>query len=121
MQYDTAAGARGICPSGWHIPSLSDYQALLLAVSNDGNGLKAVGQGSAAGAGTNTSGFAALLAGSRNASGYFTLFGAHAFIWGSPEFNSGATYYLDLDNTGGGAFVFTDDKNQGFSVRCLED
>ena len=67
MQYDTTTGSRGICPPGWHIPTLYEFWTLRNAVwwFGMGNALKAVGQGSGDGAGTNTSGFSALLAGMR--------------------------------------------------------
>ena len=58
-----STGAQGICPDGWHIPTPAQFQTLKTAVNNDGNSLKAIGQGSGSGTGTNTSGFSALLAG----------------------------------------------------------
>ena len=69
MQYVTATGARGICPVGWHMPTLAECQTLTSTVSNDGNSLKEIGQGTNIGAGTNTSGFSALLAGAKGYSG----------------------------------------------------
>ncbi len=65
MQYVTNESAKGICPTGWHIPTLAEFQTLSTEVGGDGNALKAIGQGVDAGAGTNTSGFSALLAGIR--------------------------------------------------------
>ncbi|NUN10837.1 MAG: carboxypeptidase regulatory-like domain-containing protein, partial [Ignavibacteriaceae bacterium] len=63
MQYSTTPGTRGICPPGWHIPTKAEFDSLEAAVNNDGNALKAIGQGTGSGTGTNTSGFSALLAG----------------------------------------------------------
>ena len=57
MQYVTTQGAQGICPPGWHIPTLAEFQTLSSAVSGDGNALKRQDQGSGSGQGTNTSGF----------------------------------------------------------------
>src|ERR1035437_2147476 len=62
MQYVTTPGSKGICPTGWHIPTSAEDSTLITTVSNDGNALKAVGQDSTS---TNTSGFSALLAGYR--------------------------------------------------------
>ena len=53
---------QGICPNGWHVPSSDEFRALISAVSNDGNALKEVGEGSGMGRGTNISGFSAMLA-----------------------------------------------------------
>jgi uncharacterized protein (TIGR02145 family) len=85
MQYVTTEGARGICPTGWHIPTYAELQTLVTTVNNDGNALKAVGQGTGSGAGRNTSGFSALLAGDRYFSGYFYDLGAGAYFWSSTE------------------------------------
>ena len=60
-----SGNVQGICPNGWHIPTKAEFQILATTVSNDGNALKAIGQGTGSGAGTNTSGFSALLAGCR--------------------------------------------------------
>jgi uncharacterized protein (TIGR02145 family) len=69
MQYVTTEGAKGICPTGWHMPTEAQAQVLVSFVSNDGNALKKEDQGSGAGQGTNTSGFSALLAGAKGYSG----------------------------------------------------
>jgi len=66
MKYVTTEGTQGICPSGWHMPTEAEAQALLSLVNNDGNALKREDQGSGAGQGTNTSGFSALLAGAKD-------------------------------------------------------
>jgi uncharacterized protein (TIGR02145 family) len=62
---------RGLAPNGLHVPTKKEFDKLIETVHGDGNALKAVGQGFEAGAGTNTSGFTALLAGCRYISGYF--------------------------------------------------
>ena len=64
---DFSGNVKGICPSGWHIPTHAEFQTLLNTAGGY-NALKEVGQGIGGGAGTNTSGFSALLAGSRNTS-----------------------------------------------------
>ena len=32
MQYDTSEGSKGICPAGWHVPTLADITKLELTV-----------------------------------------------------------------------------------------
>jgi len=72
---------KGICPSGWLIPSNAEFQTLATAVNNDVNALLLTGQGS----GTNTSGFSALFPGHRgNGSGFIGL-GHESDIWSSTE------------------------------------
>ncbi|MEI6883733.1 MAG: choice-of-anchor L domain-containing protein [Bacteroidota bacterium] len=39
MQYTSQEGAQGLCPPGWHIPSLSEWQMLIDDPANQGNGL----------------------------------------------------------------------------------
>lgn len=77
MQYEITPGVQGICPPGWHMPTIAEFRAESIAVGGDGNSLKAVGQGS----GTNTSGFSALLGGRRDA-GFLGL-GTLTPIWSS--------------------------------------
>jgi uncharacterized protein (TIGR02145 family) len=121
MQYVTTEGAQGICPTGWHIPTLTEFQTLSSTVGNDGNALKAIGQGSGLGAGTNTSGFTALLAGNRDVSGYFYDFGGTAYFWSSTETNATYAGNLYLYNNVSGIALSAYYKGYGFSVRCVKD
>ena len=123
MQYDTTEGAQGICPPGWHIPTLADFQTLKATVNNDGNALKALGQGSGAGAGTNTSGFSAFLSG--RFTGIFQDFGIYGCIWLSKmedplEQTAHAFYLYDNNNSiflYSGNYVY----HRGYNIRCLKD
>ena len=123
MQYVISSGARGICPDGWHIPTIAEFEQLANSnlVQNNGNALKAIGQGTGNGAGANTSGFSALLAGYRGNDGTSYYLGGHTRIWGSIESASnGANFihlYFNLGNIGFG----NGDKDFGYSVRCLKD
>jgi uncharacterized protein (TIGR02145 family) len=121
---------QGICPSGWHIPSLVEFQTLSTAVNNNGNALKAVGQGSApdGGAGTNTSGFSALLAGRRNDNSNFdylggstSFLGGNTSFWSSTEGGADSARYMNLGYGGSRVVWDVDGKDYGFSVRCLKD
>jgi uncharacterized protein (TIGR02145 family) len=121
MQYTTAPGAQGICPNGWHIPTSAELQILNDAVGGSGNELKAVGEGTGAGAGTNTSGFSALLAGYRDQLGPFLGIHNGAIFWSSSEnttvnvhTRSLEAIYDDFPNT-----LFN--KPFGLSVRCIKN
>ena len=121
MQYVTTPGTKGICPTGWHIPTIVEFQTLDTAVSSNGNSLKAVGQGTGSGAGTNTSGFFALLAGYRNIYGNFYQLGTFANFWLSTEYDATRAYGIDLPSNYS-YFVFNFNyKSCGFSVRCAKD
>jgi uncharacterized protein (TIGR02145 family) len=119
MKYQTTAGAQGICPDGWHIPTAAELKSLADTVQNDGNSLKAAGQGAGGGAGTNISGFTALLAGYRGVDGYTVYSGAHTRFWSSDEAAAGSAnflhLYFNLPNIGTGS----GDKESGYSVRCV--
>jgi len=121
MQYVTTSGAKGICPVGWHIPTLAEFQALAAAVNNDGNSLKEIGQGTEGGAGTNTSGFSALLAGYRNYDSHFYYLGSYTNFVSSTEADGNYALTLDLRGSDSGIRLYSDPKGYGFSLRCIKD
>ena len=93
MQYVTTEGAQGICPTGWHIPTYDEFETLKDAVGGSGNALKAIGQVTGSGVGTNTSGFSALLAGARYGYGNFAHLSDYTRFWSSAEDSS--NYYVN--------------------------
>lgn len=121
MNYVDTAGAQGICPVGWHVPTYAEFETLKFSVNNDGNSLKAIGQGSEGGIGTNTSGFSALLAGSRDIYGDFGTFGFYVDFWSSTKLNdtnaSGMFLSLYVSEIGFENYSM----NGGFSIRCLKN
>jgi len=122
MQYVTNQGAKGICPSGWHVPTLSEFMTLGGTVVGDANALKAVLQGTGAGAGTNTSGFTALLAGDRFDNGYFENLSHEAYFWSSSNYDETGAGNLNLYYNDDIIYLgLNDDKKYGFSVRCVKD
>lgn len=126
---------RGVCPEGWHLPTMEEFKTLFTAVGFE-TLFTAVGGQSTAGyvlkstfgwyAGYNGSdafAFSALPAGSREDFGYFTTEGLNAFFWSSSEYSSYKAYdmYLYYYNVVS-AYLYNDmDKSIGFSVRCLKD
>ena len=121
MQYVSTAGEKGICPVGWHLPTLSEFQTLAATVANNGNALKEIGQGVDPGEGTNTSGFSALLAGTRHYNGNFYYLGNDAVFWISTEYNVGESNYFYLPYNLSNIVFDHNSKNYGFSVRCIKD
>ena len=121
MQYLTTEGAKGICPSGWHVPTYAEFETLIAEVNNDGNALKEIGQGTGGGAGTNTSGFSALLAGFRDYDGYFLSLGDYTGIWSSTEYSAAYAYDLTLYTSVSSIILYFNFKEYGISVRCLKD
>jgi uncharacterized protein (TIGR02145 family) len=121
MQYDTTEGTRGICPTGWHIPTLNDFSSLVSSVNNNGNDLKAVGQGSGLGAGTNASGFSALLSGIRVKGGKFSGLGSYIDIWNSTKIDVTFTNCFELNSNQNLIYQGYSNKENSSSVRCIND
>jgi uncharacterized protein (TIGR02145 family) len=108
----------GICPTFWHIPTYSSFDTLFTDAIYDGNALKEVGEGTGYGAGTNTSGFSILLAGSRYSDGTFINLGNGAWFSYGDAFGGAFLF-----NATGGSIGVLDyyHNNQAGSVRCVRD
>lgn len=117
MRYDDGAGARGICPDGWHVPTRADIEALSAAVCDTALSRHYV---SAADGGTNETGFGARLAGYFDF-GYFGERGDVAKFWLSERDNAGRAYYWVLGRTGYALTWVRADLAAGYSVRCIRD
>lgn len=120
MGFSQEEGTQGICPTGWHIPTTAEFAALIAAVNNDGNSLKAIGQGTSSGQGTNSSGFSALLAGRRGIDGNFSDLGV-AHFWGSTEGSSNSASSLALNFSISHIYLVSEGQDYGYSVRCAKD
>jgi uncharacterized protein (TIGR02145 family) len=120
MQYVRDDGAKGICPTGWRIPTFTEIETLSSAVGGDGNALKEIGQGTGGGAGTNISGFSALLAGKRNYNGGFTALGNFAIFWSSTDTSATVVNYIYLYYNDSNIYLNYHSKGDGLSVRCLK-
>ena len=115
---------QGVCPPGWHLPSLAEWEALFKAVggrSIAGRTLKSQRDWYNGGNGTDAFGFSALPAGLRYYNGYFNYGGNGALFWSATEYDSYGACYMYLDYYGGSAYLYYNDKHSGFSVRCLRD
>ena len=122
MQHISLEGSQGICPDGWHIPTIAEFLTLKATVNSDGNALKREDQGSGAGQGTNTSGFSALLAG--GFIGYFADLSNFGTIWSSTEDVQYFYPYLMVlrhDNNQIAAGGLMGSPGNGYSIRCIKD
>ena len=118
---------RGVCPTGWHLPTEAEFETLFTAVggsSTAGTKLKSTSGWNddygKNGNGTDDYSFSALSAGGRYYDGDYLDEGDYAIFWSSTEIISGYAYdvYLDYDDE---ALLFYDPKDIGFSVRCVKD
>jgi uncharacterized protein (TIGR02145 family) len=121
MQYSTTEGAQGICPTGWHIPTYSEFQTLSTAVGSNGNALKLIGVGTDSGVGTNTSGFSGLLAGALHASGFFTHLRYTTTFWSSVDYDSVNGNYMGMVCNNDSIYLSYNYKKSGYSIRCIKD
>jgi uncharacterized protein (TIGR02145 family) len=130
MQYSTTQGARGICPSGWHIPTHDEFTTLERSVctlgscatdfpydtsttgyrgTDEGTKLKANGS---SGVEVNLTGYDYL--------GGFYYRGTSGFLWSSTE-NGAAAWYRAFDSVLTAVYRETPAKYHGIPVRCLKN
>lgn len=117
---------RGLAPKGWHIPTIAEFMALTIVVKDNISSLIAVGQGEGRWAGTNTSGFSALLAGERTivSEGNFNFrcLGSGTFFWSTTDGKTNYLYYMMLLEPYSHPKTNDDsNKKYGRSVRCVKD
>jgi uncharacterized protein (TIGR02145 family) len=118
---------RGICPTGWHMPSDAEWGTLgtfLGGFSVAGGALKSTSglwTTSPNTLATNSSGFSALPGGYRFTNGTIYNIGSNTYFWSSSESSSTYAVYrlLGYDYSS----IFRNDyyKSFGFSARCTQD
>jgi uncharacterized protein (TIGR02145 family) len=126
----TTAGAQGICPAGWHIPTHDEYTTLERTTCSSGScatyfpfdytttGWRGINEGTTL---KNPAGlFKAVLSGSRNADGSFLNLGSDTNLWSSVESGSNA-WRRALYSGFATVYRNTNGKAYGFSVRCIKD
>jgi uncharacterized protein (TIGR02145 family) len=135
--YDWAT-ARAACPSGWHLPSNAEWDALSRCADGTsgtdsfynsptaGRKLKATSgwndiQVGRSGNGTDDFGFSALPGGFRDTDGSFIYAGDGGLWWSASEYDASRAYYRDMHSSTDEANLRTYDKAIGFSIRCLQD
>ena len=108
---------QGACPSGWHLPSKTEWETLLIFADYfAGRVLKAKVEG-----GADNFGFSAFLAGNRDSTGGYGNKGSSTYFWCSTEDGSDYAYYTTLRSRDSQAWEGHDKKYYGHSVRCVKD
>ena len=123
------SGVQGVCPSGWHIPSNSEWMVLIDYLGGykiAGGKLKESGTlhwNEPNNGATNETGFSAVASGERDASGWDNTYKDRCAIWSTtkeptrPE-NS---FILVIYNDDIEGRLYVAGQNSGNSVRCLKD
>ena len=124
--------AKGVCPTGWHIPSDADGNVLMKFVNpscTDNNFCEGVATKLKAdsplwnsnGKGTDDYGFSALPNGLVNPSGSFVGVGSSNGWWSSKENNGTEAYTWELSSTGTLMYLSGSPKRNLHGIRCLQD
>ena len=116
---------KGICPSGWHIPSDAEWSVLETTVggsSTAGTKLKAVSGWNSNGNGTDEFGFSALPGGHSQPAGGFSYVGDSGYWWSATEYNASGAYIRYMNHYAGSVYRSSGSKSlQYSSVRCVQD
>jgi uncharacterized protein (TIGR02145 family) len=130
-----------LCPTGWHVPSDTEWTTLTDYLTNNGYGYGGSGDDIAKSmaatsgwptngilgtvsndqASNNSSGFTALPSGLRSFSGAYGDVGDFGTWWSSTEISTTNAYYRTMYYFDGSVSRGFDSKQLGFSVRCLRN
>ena len=118
-----AVNTGNLCPTGWHVPTKDDWNALFSSYSL--NGLAEAGtehwqSGILSALATNKYGFTALPGGFRKSDGTFDKIGYNATWWASSEYNTLQSYRSMISYEGTLQISYAA-KAEGQSVRCIRD
>ena len=115
--------ARGLAPTGYHIPTDDEWTVLstYLGVVVAGKKMKSSSGWNDAGNGNNSSGFSGLPGGERFPKGYFYYVGTSGTWWSASDSNVTEAWYRSLDNEKSILYRANPYKSDGFSVRCVKD
>jgi uncharacterized protein (TIGR02145 family) len=123
---------RGLCPTGWHVPSDSEWTELGDSLGGNlvaGGRLKSTGTIEGGTGlwyapntdGSNSSGFTGLPAGYRINYGTYYSMGNVGYFWTSSAYSTDKAWLYILDANNGELNINFDFKTNGFSVRCCKD
>lgn len=120
---------QGICPNGWHVPTVEDWDALGVAIGGikDSDGFPDVGDMLKTtsgwyndGNGTDDYSFSALPAGEAYGSDTEAV-GADAFFWTSTPYNVVTAYMYKLYFDEDYLYIDYEEKEYAYSVRCVRN
>ncbi len=123
--------SRGLCPTGWHVPTDAEWTTLenhLGGPSVSGGALKSTVMQPTLGGwnppntgATNSSGFTALPGGLRFVNGGFDFMTLFGYWWSSSDLSGSNAWSRYLSTTNGDVGRNSDGRAYGFSVRCCRD
>lgn len=116
-----------VCPSGWHLPVLNEWNELIDLMGGPivaGGNLKITGTmywESPNASATNVSGFSALPGGLRYNNGGFEYLFLQTFFWTGSEYNASRAWQANLFSASSGVTMANSTKELSLSVRCVKD
>jgi uncharacterized protein (TIGR02145 family) len=132
----TTVDTRGLCPTGWHVPtdcewmylesslgmSVADQETTGGRGTNEGGALKATTNWTSPNTGaTNESGFTGLPGGYSNLGGAYGGIGGYGYWWSSTEDGSNRAWFRKLYSYDSNVIRGSNVKRNGYSVRCVRD
>jgi uncharacterized protein (TIGR02145 family) len=137
----TVSDSRNICPTGWHVPTDSEWTTLTDYLTNNGYGYGGSGDDIAKSLAAtsdwvtdpnpgnpgndqldnNSTGFTAFPVGFRTSDGPFTSIGIFTGWWSSTESNIDNSWYRGLNNSTPFVTRSNSSKKHAGSVRCIKD
>ncbi|MFM7497398.1 MAG: fibrobacter succinogenes major paralogous domain-containing protein [Bacteroidota bacterium] len=116
---------RGLCPTGWHVPTDAEWTTLQEYISRgdkEGGALKdTLGWDFPNAGAANLVGYRARAAGFRAATGGFGGQGIHGFWWSATQADPGKAWSRQLNYASTSMFRNSNFLLFGMSVRCLKD
>jgi uncharacterized protein (TIGR02145 family) len=118
--------SRGLCPTGWHVPSQSEFSELISFLGGAaiaGGKIKSESSTWASPniAASNSSGFSSLAAGTRPQNGSYTSLGSFTAYWSITPTLSNDAFGIFLNSQSINVATGYDIRYSGYSVRCLKD
>ena len=113
------------CPQGWHLPNEEEWELLIEYLGGKkvaGGKMKSITNWRVPNGGaTNSSGFSAIPSGIRNPNGSFGYINEYVNWWSSTSEDSSNAWFYYLNHIVGYITIHNNDKQNGFSCRCIKD
>jgi uncharacterized protein (TIGR02145 family) len=109
------------CPAGWHLPVREEWAELVNFAGGENIAGTKLKSKSPNWDGEDAYGFSALPGGVRNSGDSFYILGTDGFWWTATEYGSSYAYHRYMASGLANVYEDVNDKDLGFSVRCLRD